>query len=193
MERLVQRDHAAFDELYRRHSRLVYTLCVRVLHDEHEAEQVVIDVFFELWQKAERFHPNLSNPRTYLVMLSRSRAIDRLRELRRHGRASGDAGLSHLEASGSPSERLLHNEADAQVRDALRRLSEDERQALERVYYEGLTHAQVAEAMDAPLGTVKTWVRRALQKVRTHLQPATQDTPLPEQPSPPQLSDTDRH
>lgn len=165
MLRLVERDLNAFDELYHRHSRLVYGLCVRILRDEHEAEQVLIDVFFELWEKSERFNPDRANPRTYLVTLARSRAIDRWRKLRRSPRAVSPSGMLNLEGGDQPPDNVIHNEASKLVLEAFDHLSDDERHALENVYYQGMTHTEVAKAMGAPLGTVKTWIRRALKVV----------------------------
>lgn len=172
MERLVSRDLRAFDELYRRHSRLVFSLCLRILQDEQEAEQVLLDVFFELWERAERFNPGRANPRTYLVTLTRSRAIDSLRKRRRQPRPASSAALLTLESGERPPDRVMKNEAARLVQQALESLSDDERQALENVYYQGMTHTETAEAMQAPLGTVKTWVRRALKRMGetvTHL------------------------
>lgn len=166
MRRVVARDRIAFDTLYERHAGLVYGLCLRVLGDEHEAEQVLVDVFHELWRKPESFHPQRGHLRTYLVVLARSRAIDRLRQLKRVPRPGAGHHASAVSAEASPADRAIYDEAAGLVRDALTQLPENERRAIEKVYYEGLTHRQLAEELDAPLGTVKTWVRRALGRVR---------------------------
>lgn len=166
MERLVERDLKAFDQLYQRHSRLVFSLCLRILHDEHDAEQVLVDVFFELWDRAERFNPGRANPRTYLVTLTRSRAIDRLRKRRRQPSTASAGVLVQLEGGERPPDRVMKNEAARLVQQALTTLTDDERTALENVYYQGMTHTEAAQAMQAPLGTVKTWVRRALKRMR---------------------------
>ena len=168
MQRLVERDTEALETLYDRHGGLVYRIGLRVLHDSHEAEQLLVDVFFELWHQAGRFNPNRASPRTYLITVARSRAIDRLRKQRRVPRPTADpAEAVGAQAGGDDALGHALSQEWAEVLQAsLQELSDQERHAIELVYYEGLTHAELAERMNSPLGTVKTWVRRALSKLR---------------------------
>ena len=104
MDGLVRRDASAMKVFYERHCGLVMAMCVRVLRDHQSAEQLTLDIFTELWVKPERFNPNRSNPRTYLLMVCRSRAIDRLRQRR---------GASATKGLGGEAGKMLENRADS--------------------------------------------------------------------------------
>ena len=166
----------AFREFFRRRAPEAQAVCFRVLGDRQEAEDVVSEVFFELWSRRDRYDGSRGSPRSYLLMLARSRSIDRYRSqarsaLRPHSMAEelteGDAGLAGNEA---PGEKLMRSEEQQQALTALRELEPSQRQTLELAFYEGLSHAQIASRLDMPLGTVKSHIRRGLARLRQKLE-----------------------
>ncbi len=168
----MRRDAGALDALYGRYADAVYGLSIRVLKDPGEAQQVLTDVFFEVWEKAEKFHPDRGSLRSYLMLLARSRAIDSLRRRRRTGRvesASFTAGLSGQTTEDDPSAALVGDEEAHGVRLALAGLPEAERTAVEMAFFDGLTHAEIAEKTDTPLGTIKSRIRRGLVRMRDRI------------------------
>jgi len=176
MAGIAARDPAALEALYERRAALVFGLCLRVLGDRSEAEEVLEDVFFELWQRSERFDPGRSAPLAYLVTLARSRAIDRLRRARRGAHAPDTASE---EARAEAREPAAHGEsplAEAQrserrrlVAALLGGLDPADRHALELSFFAGLSHGEIASRLGQPLGTVKTRIRRALLRLRDGL------------------------
>ena len=164
-------DEAAFGEIYRRHSSITYTIAVRLLRDAAAAEEVIQDCFVALWDHPYRFDPNRGELRPYLVRLTHSRAIDRLRsDTRRTARED----RHERERSGTDAdiEREVWEIIRAEiVRDAMASLSPGERDALQLAYFEGLTQTEIAARNGDPLGTVKTRVRLALNKLAGLLGP----------------------
>ncbi|BAM03175.1 RNA polymerase ECF-type sigma factor [Phycisphaera mikurensis NBRC 102666] len=173
MAALVKRRPEALATLYDRHAGLVMAFCLRVLRDHAEAEQLTLDVFHELWERADRFNPQRSQPRTYLMTVCRSRAIDRLRRRRssQEARGTGGDGFGVLDgradpSAGEPLDGLLQDEQRARIDAALGALSEPERRAVELSFFDDLSHREIADALGLPLGTVKTRIRRGLLKLR---------------------------
>jgi RNA polymerase sigma-70 factor (ECF subfamily) len=169
------RDPAALETLYVRHASALLGLCLRVTRDRSAAEEVLGDVFFELWERAERFDASRSTPLAYLTTLARSRAIDRLRRERRRA--------SLLDASRSPEEArepaahcedpltaVQVGERSRLVEELLGALDREERRALELSFFAGLSHTEIAVRLKQPVGTVKTRVRRALLRLRDGLE-----------------------
>jgi RNA polymerase sigma-70 factor (ECF subfamily) len=168
-------DPAALEALYERHAGAVFALCLRVLGDRSEAEEVLEDVFFELWQRSARFDAGRSTPLAYLITLARSRAIDRLRRVRR-GAPAPDVGMAPagVRATAGLAEGPLaeaeRSERRRLVASMLRALEFEEREALELSYFAGLSHSEIAAHLGQPLGTVKTRIRRALLRLRDGLE-----------------------
>lgn len=167
MRRIAERDPAALRELYDRHAGLIYAVALKMLKSREEADDLVTDLFWELWNKSARYDPARAAPVTYMVTLARSRCIDRLRRSGRHPTASLDASTHQQEsAEPSPLEDALLDENRVLVRQALSELDDNQRTALESAYYEGLTHSEIAEKLGKPLGTVKTYIRQGLIRLR---------------------------
>jgi RNA polymerase sigma-70 factor (ECF subfamily) len=171
MAGIAARDRSAFERLYDRHSPLVLALCDRVLHDRAEAEDVMVDVFYELWDRADRYDPARGNPLTYLTTLARSRAIDRKRS---RAKAQPPVDLDMTEpvtapTADSPERGAVADEDRALVKRALLSLDPTQRQVIECAFYEGLTHTEIAEKLGKPLGTVKTWIRQGIIRLREGL------------------------
>ena len=167
MKRIAERDPAAVRELYDRHAGLVYAIALKMLKRRDEADELVTDLFWELWNKSARYDPTRAAPVTYIVTLARSRCIDRLRRSGRHTATSLDAGAQQQATNDpSPLDDVLLDENRVLVREALNTLDGNQRLALESAYYEGLTHSEIAEKLGKPLGTVKTYIRQGLIRLR---------------------------
>lgn len=174
MERIARGDRAALDLLYKRYSPIVFSVCYRVTNDRGTAEDLLIDVFFELWRKADRYDASRGAPITYITTLARSRAIDRRRT--RAGRAAvtgSDIALEFASTDSlgadeapSPLEASELSERATKVREALATLEPEHRKTLELSYFEGLSHSQIAEKLGRPLGTVKTHIRMGVIRMR---------------------------
>jgi RNA polymerase sigma-70 factor (ECF subfamily) len=169
LHRLAEGDQEALGSLYDLYSGFVNALALRILHDAAEAEDVVQEVFVQVWRQAARFDPERGNPESWLYTMARTRALDRLRR-RASRREAGDEALPIGAASSATEEALA-------VRAALASLSPDQRCALELAYYEGLSQTEIASRLGQPLGTVKTRIRTAMIRLRESLQPIGPETP----------------
>lgn len=155
--------------LYDRHARGVFSLAFRVVQDQGDAEEVTQDVFAQAWRQASRYDARRGTVVAWLLIMTRSRAIDRLRA--RAGRPplqeDDTSLLRDLTDGGIAADALVVSaEQAARVRVALERLPWLQRTAIDLAFYEGLTHAEVADRLEQPLGTVKTRIRLGLQKLR---------------------------
>ena len=166
-------DRDAFHALYHRFSAEVYTLCERILHSRHEAEDATAEVFCEVWLRRERYDATRGAARPYLMTLGRSRAIDRLRSRIARPDMTNKSRLDGAElpaATGlTPADAAAGAEMRTCVAAALANLNARQREAMELAYYEGLSHREIADRLAAPLGTVKTHIRQGLAKLRTAL------------------------
>jgi RNA polymerase sigma-70 factor, ECF subfamily len=174
MARVESRDADALGELYDRHAGRLLGLARRVLGEGGEAEEVLQEVFLFAWRSASAFDPARGNVLTWLLIATRSRAIDRLRARRGSSRpevrslgelAEGPAAADDVEASSSS------RQWESICRTAVQELPADQRRALELAYFEGLTHQEIAARTKTPLGTVKTRVRLGLMKLRERMRP----------------------
>ena len=169
---IVSGDQGAAAGLYDRHSRALYSLILRILGDEAEAEDVLQEVFVQAFRQAGRYDAARGAVAAWLLMMARSRAIDRLRT--RRTRVEGRTGevqvLDDLpDAQPDATSVMLHEEQTRLVRQALAELPLLQRVAIELAYYEGLSHTEIAERLEQPLGTVKTRIRLGLLKLRDEL------------------------
>lgn len=174
VERIRQGDQAALDLLYKRYSAPVYSLVWKVLQSSEEAEDVALDVFWQVWRQAGRYDPSRGAPPAWIFTLARSRAIDRLRaRKRREGRTVSiddpDLNIDPLDEKASPDEVVSFRQNRDAVRAAMAKLSATQREAVELAFLEGMTHVEIAERLGQPLGTVKTRIRQGLIRLRKHL------------------------
>ena len=163
-------DRAALGPLYDRYGGLVFGLARAILQSQEEAEDLTQEVFVMLCQ-GTTFDARRGSLGAFLTTLTRSRAIDRLRSRGRRLRllrASWQSAPPPDRPAG-PADRIATRESSARVRTAMAELPANERRALEMVYYQGLTQAEIAATLDAPLGTVKSWCRRGLLGLRAAL------------------------
>jgi RNA polymerase sigma-70 factor, ECF subfamily len=179
---IVQSDEDALAQFYDRYNRLVFSLALAIINDRATAEEITLDVFMRIWQKAGTYRSDRAKVTTWLTHITRHHAIDVLR--RRAVRldqyaAQWDDALSHADGSQpDPQESAERSLRRKRVRAALAQLPADQKQAVILAYFGGYSHQQIAEALKQPLGTIKTRVRSALQKLRESLgdERETQDT-----------------
>lgn len=172
--RMARGDREAFAGLYDRFSRPLYTTALRILGDEREAEDVLQEIFLDLWRRAREFDRSRGSVFSWAVTLTRNRSIDRVRMRRRRGDLLARSAPEDL-GYGSPADaataRLEDKEQAALVRAALQSLPEEQQQALHLAFFGGLTQQEIAERLAAPLGTVKARIRRGLLKLRDLVAP----------------------
>jgi RNA polymerase sigma-70 factor (ECF subfamily) len=169
MDAVAAGDRAALATLYGRHAPLLLAVCRRVLGDADEADDVLVDVFFEVWTRADRYDASRGSPMTYLVTLARSRSIDRRRSIAARPPLRGDSSVELAARAAGSDGPLQHSESAemaVRVRAALVAMDPDERTAVECAFFEGLTHTQVAAKLGRPLGSVKTAIRQGLIHLR---------------------------
>ena len=165
-------DRAAFRDLYDRFSGEVLAVCLRVLNNRADAEDATADVFCEVWYRRQRYDASRGGPRTYVLMLARSRAIDRLRSRSARREIASDPQettwdqLPDPKGPPPPDSAAGDGERRQRIRAAVSQLDARQRTAMELAFYEGLSHQQIADRLGAPLGTVKTHIRKGLAKLR---------------------------
>jgi RNA polymerase sigma-70 factor (ECF subfamily) len=175
MHRLLQKDVGAFEQLYNRHSRLVYGLLLRILQQGGTAEEVAQDVFLQLWRNAGQYDESRGPFVPWLLTLARNRALDTLRLKSERQRRREDQTEEMPPVVTVPQyEKVLDEKRRAEkVRALMASLSPQQKKAIELAYFEGLSHSEIAAALKEPLGTVKSWIRSGLLRLKEELQAAT--------------------
>jgi RNA polymerase sigma-70 factor (ECF subfamily) len=172
MQQLLRRDVSAFEELYERHSRIVYSLVLRILRQGSTAEEVVQDVFLQLWRNSARY--DASRPLVpWLLTLARNRALDhlRLKSERQRRREDQTEEFPQIAAAAPEYEKALDEKRRAErVRALIGSLPAAQKKAIELAYFEGLSHSEIAASLNEPLGTVKSWIRNGLMRLKEGLQ-----------------------
>lgn len=168
--RLADGDMDAAAELYDRFAAQLFGLARRIVRNDGDAEEVVQDVFAQAWRTAGAFQSSRGSVGAWLLMMTRSRAIDRLRAREARPDLAADAYTDSSDArSVLPADQVVADEEAAQVRAALAGLAGPQREALELAYFEGLSQSEIAARLTQPLGTIKTRMRTALQTLRERL------------------------
>lgn len=172
IKKIVNKDREAFKRFYDHYAPLAYSLALRILRNDRDAEEAVQDAFYKVWETAEKYDESRGKPEAWIISITRSRAIDRLRQIQRQNKGAQpleeSRGEENLQESGyrDPKEGRAKMDARLSLSGILARISEDHRQALELAYFEGLTQSEIAVRLDLPLGTVKTRMRDGLKKLR---------------------------
>jgi RNA polymerase sigma-70 factor (ECF subfamily) len=176
LQRISQGDQPAFAALYNATRSLVYGLAVRILRDPSAAEDVTIEVYQQVYQQAGQYTPDRGTPSAWMLTLTRSRAIDRLRQqtLRQQRESPLDA-VACASPLPDPETSSVANELCHAVRKALATLCQEQRQVIEIAYYAGLSHREIATQLGQPLGTVKTRIRTGMTTLRAQLGPLLAD------------------
>ena len=176
LQRIAARDTLALAALYDRHSRLLFSLILRIVGDRGEAEDLLQEVFVRVWTRAERYDARVGGPLPWIVRVARNCAIDRLRA--RRVRATVDApaiDLAAVEAAPAtgvqtPEAAVLDAERRRRLTDALAGLPSEQRRLIEAAFFEGYTHSELAQRFGLPLGTVKTRIRAGMIAMRQQME-----------------------
>jgi len=174
LRRMANGDEQALGQLYDRWNAVVHGVVARMLRQPDDVEDVVEEAFWQAWRQASRFDPTRGAVQTWLLTIARSRALDRVRSLRRRREdpLEGDDGqvMTQQTAEGDPGLDAEASERRTIVVAAMADLPQEQREALELGYFGGLSQSEIAERTGQPLGTVKTRMRLAMQKLRSQLQ-----------------------
>lgn len=166
-------EEAAFSSLYRRLSLPLFSMVFEIVKDQKDAEDVLQEVFVQIWKKAATYDPRRGQVFSWSVMIARRKAIDRLRARQRHYRLA-EAAAAESETisptSAPPADDFLRQDDEkARVRAALSRIPAAQRAAIDLAFFSGLTQSQIAQKLGAPLGTIKARIRRGLLALRATL------------------------
>lgn len=173
VSQIAQQRQLALSKLYDRYARTIYVLAYKRLGSVEESEEVVADVFMQVWRLADRYDPSRSRVETWLLMMARSRIFDRLRNRLQQERVADSLILLEVPVirnSPCPSEDLELQERRSIVIAALRQLPPEQFQVLELSYYRGYSHREISEQTGMALGTVKTRIRLGIEKLRSILE-----------------------
>ncbi len=175
VSRLLQKDVSAFEQLYDRHSRSVYGLLLRILQQTGTAEEVVQDVFLQLWRNAGQYDESRGPFVPWLLTLARNRALDtlRLKSERQRRREDQTEEMPPVFAAPEYEKQLDEKRRAEKVRVLMGSLNPQQKKAIELAYFEGLSHTEIAAALNEPLGTVKSWIRNGLLRLKEGLQATT--------------------
>jgi RNA polymerase sigma-70 factor (ECF subfamily) len=160
-------DREAFSQLYDRFSSLVYTLAMRMLRMPSDAEDLLQEVFVQVWHQANRYSEERGSPEAWIINIARSRAIDKLRSIRRMERSfvlTDDPAKA--ESSDNVESSAAESETKLTMNSALTNLPEAQRKVLELAYFDGLSQTEIADRLQEPLGTVKTRMRSGIHRLR---------------------------
>lgn len=176
LTRVAKGDQQAFGQLYDQSSTLLFTLAYRILGDREETAELLQEVYLEVWRKIAKYDVGRGSPIAWLVTLTRSRAIDRLRARTSRGHHVVADSFEHPlvsqtpDASPNPYEAQEDQELRQMMVKAILDLPLPQQQAIEMAFYQGLTHTEIAAKLNQPLGTVKTRIKLAMTKLRASLQ-----------------------
>lgn len=177
MYRIAAGDEVAFEALYDRYSRLLYSILLSVVKQPPEAQDMLQEVFLHIWRQAKNFDAGRGNVYSWLITMTRNRAIDRLRSKgyreRQQEAHDDDTMLMLPDSALSPLDSITITEQRERVHDALGKIPPEQRDALMLAYFQGYTQAEIADLLQIPLGTIKTRMRQGLLKLSTLLHSAT--------------------
>lgn len=177
LEKISRRDSSALSELYDRHSTLLFSIIMRILNEKVESEDILQEVFINIWERAEMYDQRIGNPIAWLCRIARNRAVDRLRSKNYRSRAKeSDIENFHemfaADYSTNPEQRAILSGQQEEILIALTSLPNEQKELIEFAYFRGYTQSELAEYFKIPLGTVKTRIRTAMsilrQKLRHH-------------------------
>jgi RNA polymerase sigma-70 factor (ECF subfamily) len=164
-------DQQAFKQLYDQVSPKLFAIALRILRDRGRAEEVLQDAFVNVWNSAASYNPSLAAPMTWLITIVRNRSLDYMRRIDRAEVELDDDLAAVLESDvPGPQHLVLRSEDAAALSLCLARLDAGQRQAIAFSYFQGLSHSELAANLQVPIGTVKTWIRRGLEKLRRCLE-----------------------
>jgi RNA polymerase sigma-70 factor (ECF subfamily) len=175
LKRIAEKDLNAFSIFYDSYAAVIYSLALRIVRNSQEAEDIVQQVFLQVWHKASQYDAQQGSPQAWLMTIARNQAIDKFRLMRSKREVNWEEMEKPVsenpQSSGEPLYSLLDKEKRDLILDALRTLSPSQRSAIELAYFEGLSHREISEKLKEPLGTIKTRINLGLKKLRDMLQP----------------------
>jgi RNA polymerase sigma-70 factor (ECF subfamily) len=163
-------DRDSFAQLYDRYSGVLFSTAYRILNQQEAAEDLLQDVFLQIWEKAPTFDPQRGKPLTWAITLTRNRAIDRLRSTQRRQKLSAEiereAEIHDYKTDLSSADEVSQSEKNRLVHGAVTQLSPEQRHVIELAFFSGLTQSEISEQLKEPLGTVKARIRRGMMRLR---------------------------
>ena len=175
LRRTGEGDRRSFEQLYERFSGVLFAAAYRVLNNQQAAEDVLQDVFIQIWDKAPLYDAERGKPLTWAVTLTRNKAIDRLRSVQRRHRLQDDvekeASIGDQFDGRSSLDAVEGMEKAQLIREAIIKLNQEQRTAIELAFFGGLTQTEIAEKLSEPLGTIKARIRRGMMKLRDLIEP----------------------
>ena len=174
LKAIAAKNEAALGQLYDRYRLILFGVLIRILNNREEAEDVLQEVFLQVWRRAADFDENRGRPFTWLVTLARSRGIDRLRSLASRERVAVAGANEAPEEVSDAAMDAIRSEQRGVVNGALSQLPDEQKQPLMLAYFDGLTQSEIALQLGAPLGTVKTRMRTGMIKLRELLSARSQ-------------------
>ena len=178
LARVTQKDERALAELYDRYGKLLYGVALTILHDTDDAEDVLQEIFVQVWRKADQYNPEVGAPKNWLVRIAHNRAINVLRSRRVQEKKSmislsqeSETGeeIVQLDSGENPLLDTIRQGESESISRAMSALPVDQRALVELAFYEGYSHSEIAESLGMPLGTVKTRIRAGIQSLRSEL------------------------
>jgi len=166
LKAIAGKDEKALSQLYDRYRVVLFGLLVRILNNREEAEDVLQEVFLQVWRRARDYDVDRGRPFTWMVTLARSRGIDRLRSLASRERVAAASARDPVEETSDAIADAVRSEQRGIVTSALSQLPEEQQRPLVLAYFDGLTQSEIADRLGAPLGTVKTRMRTGMLKLR---------------------------
>jgi RNA polymerase sigma-70 factor, ECF subfamily len=170
IQRMASKDAAALDAFYGRYNRVAFSLIFRIVGNREDAEDVLTDVFWQVWQQSPRYDSSRGKPIAWLLTIARTRAIDCIRSTSRQQSKTDELEAHNNPVAAAPEPDILVL-ADTRrgVQEALQTLPEQQRIALEMAYFQGMSHTEIAAALGQPLGTVKDRIRNGMMHLRKRL------------------------
>jgi RNA polymerase sigma-70 factor, ECF subfamily len=164
-------DRGSFEDLYRRTSAKLFGICLRILPERSQAEEALQDVYLAIWHKAGMYDGERASPITWLAMIARNKSIDHLRARKGDGLSQPIDLVAEIADEGPGAAELAAAHLDnRRLRACFDELSREQRQVIQTAFFEGCTYEEIADRSETPLGTVKSWIRRGLQKLKACLQ-----------------------
>ena len=173
LRRIADGDRSAFSDFYDQYSSLLFSIALKILNDGKEAEDVLQEVFMQIWNKAGAYNPLLGKPASWAVTLTRNKAIDRIRAAQRRSKLIEQATVEadvRPDTSPSANEKLHGKENAEMIRSVVAALPADQRRAIELAFFSGLTQDEISQQLQEPLGTIKARIRRGMLKLREKLE-----------------------
>lgn len=166
LARCARGEQKAFKHLYQLTSSKLFALILRILKDRELAEDCLQQVYIKIWQASSSYNSSKAAPMTWMNTIARNQALDHLRKLNREPQMETEALDLQVDQSSSQEQKMTETQNSQQVHRCLRTLNDNQRRCLELSYFDGMTHQNLSNQLEVPIGTVKTWIRRGLMRLK---------------------------